>query len=325
MSIIALKRRAASTIGVSSAGPDGRFSLQGNHRNPSSVVGDGRGFQYQLELTCTPEDSSLFKRAVMSNAGMLATRFPKRSFTVANRFAADFSHADFMSYNKRMRLAKCPDAEVKALLPRCAPTVAGACRVNGSLDRAWSNAGAAAPNMPGKTGARGYSEWLEQKTACHFVNDTYSLLQRTNATAAADAMATQAVEALGVSTTATAAATTASEAVTVAAEAVTVLAAAVEDAAAAVQEALASVQSVDYFSMDVQEALDMLAAMQDHLVAAENTLASSLASLSTAEAAANDALAAAAAADAAANDAEAAATAARLAAEAAWAFYYNSA
>lgn len=178
MSIIALKRRAASTIGVSSGGADGSFSLQGNHRNPSSVIGD-RHHYFQVNITCTPEDSALLKSSVMTNSGMLASRFRKRGYphTVANKSLTDYSHADYLAHIKRQRVAKCPDPAVKF-------------SADGGVGYYY---GDSVPNMPAKTGARDYSEWLQHVSACTYSGDAYSAAMQAVAAIAAKTAVADAV------------------------------------------------------------------------------------------------------------------------------------
>lgn len=176
MSIITLKRRAESTVGPST-GPDGRFTLQGNHRNPASVIGDGRRvpFQSHMEIPCTPEDSALFKRSVMSNAGMLATRFRQTQDSIVARMpVTTLTHADYLAHVVNARLAPCPDPAVKPTAPACAfGDVPGACLgLRTTVERA--SAHHTVPDMPGKTGAQDYATWLRQKTACAYADDEFS-------------------------------------------------------------------------------------------------------------------------------------------------------
>jgi hypothetical protein len=193
MSIAAMKRRAGATIGVS-AGPEGRFSLQGNRRLPPTFA-DHPGITTGPPFST--EDATVPKRAGMSNAGMLASRFPKSAFTTAKLSRTDYTHQDYLDHIKRQRISLCPDTAEVA--PRsCAGVDAqtgGSCIAQlRSLERAWSMAASVAPNVPGKTGARDYSEWLASAIACSYQHDVYTLADirtaqaiATYARAAADA------------------------------------------------------------------------------------------------------------------------------------------
>lgn len=197
MSIVAMKRRAGATIGVS-AGPEGRFSLQGNRRLPPTFVGRPG---ITTGPSCSPEDAMVPKRGGMSNAGMLASRFPKSAYTTANRPLADYTHQDYLDHIKRQRITLCPDPAggVKEVAPPHGVDVqtGGSCITQlRSLERAWAMAASAAPNMPGKTGARDYSEWLASRVACSYQNDVYTLadIQTAQAIAAAARVAADAAE-----------------------------------------------------------------------------------------------------------------------------------
>lgn len=173
MSIAAMKRRANATIGVS-AGPEGRFSLQGNHRLPPTFL-DRPGIAPWTSPYST-EDATVPKRASMSNAGMLASRFPKSAFTTVKTPLTNFRHQDYLDHLKRQRLATCPDPAVKELAARCSGRdvqTGGTC-IARSLERAWSLAASVAPSMPGRTGARDYSEWLAAMVVKSYEYDAYT-------------------------------------------------------------------------------------------------------------------------------------------------------
>lgn len=185
MSLITLKRRAESTVGVASTSQsaDG-FSIQGRFRNPGSVVGVGRQANMAyMSYMCTPENTSQVKRAVMSNAGMLATRFPKSAYTRVvggvPQLLSQISHQDYLAHLRRRAIKTaaddCPDAP-PPLPPQdrsCLPCA----QDRRSLERAWARA-SRAPARPDVAGAKAYSEWLTDTTVCAYSNEVFSIVER---------------------------------------------------------------------------------------------------------------------------------------------------
>jgi hypothetical protein len=185
MSLITLKRRAESTVGVASTtqSADG-FSIHGRFRNPGSVVGGGRQANMAyMPYQCTPENTSQVKRAVMSNAGMLATRFPKSAYTRVvggvPQLLSQISHQDYIAHLRRRAIKTaaddCPEA------PPPAPPQDRSClpcaQDRRSLERAWARA-SRAPARPDVAGAKSYSEWLTDSTVCAYSNEVFSIVER---------------------------------------------------------------------------------------------------------------------------------------------------
>lgn len=167
MSYVILRRRAEMVGRASDA--EGRFSLQGNHRNTSSVVnGYTNRNNSSMYANILAEDASLFKRATMSNAAMLARRFPKRAVTVD--LELNFSHGDYLAHVKRARLARCGSP------PPFQPQPAVYGRAKGrSVETALRNCAAPAA----RTGAASAAErYAGPAAACLYAHDVYSKTQQ---------------------------------------------------------------------------------------------------------------------------------------------------
>lgn len=185
MSLTTLKRRAESTVGVASTAQsaDG-FSIHGRFRNPGSVVGGGRQTNMAyMPYQCTPENTSQVKRAVMSNAGMLATRFPKSAYSRVvlgvPQMLSQISHQDYLAHVRRLAVQAaaeaCPDAPPPA--PPQDRTCLPCAQDRRSMERAWSRA-SRAPARPDVAGAKAYSQWLTDTTECAYSNDMFSIVDR---------------------------------------------------------------------------------------------------------------------------------------------------
>ena len=149
MSIATLARKARATKGANISHEP--FSINGTHRN-QGWIGQTNNFRPN-DSTWSLEDPTVIKGSVLSNNGMLATKYRwirrPAPYAVVTKPADWQTQGDYVDYLRKKRVRECPSSEVVKQVAECTTGCASA----------------DVPSMPRKLGAYSQEEYIQHKAS----------------------------------------------------------------------------------------------------------------------------------------------------------------